>query len=57
MSKDKRTFDGELISIFLSGIKTAKQNKKTFIIRNSLFDIRYSKNDEHRLPLQVGIFA
>ncbi len=55
MSKDKRTFDDELISIFVSSIKTAKQNR-TFRIRNSLFDIRYSKYNDLSFPLNY-VFA
>jgi len=56
MSKENRVFDledrlidfavihenDELISIFATSIKTAKQKDKNFIIRHSLFDIRCS---------------
>ena len=51
MSKEEKTFDLEnrLIdfAVFVSSIRTANENKqKKIILRNSLFDIRYSNQKE-----------
>jgi hypothetical protein len=60
MSKDKKTFDLQerLIDFAVRIIRIAEslpktKEKKTFMIRNSLFDIRYSKHNDLSLSPKI----